>query len=152
MLANVMTRILQNKIRACETPGEIEKIHERLVDEFYNGKYLVVVEEEENGKKEKYFFKRYCLGALEKKLRDEGKTDEEIAEKLEDNVGMPVFSGVLRDAEFFEDHESADSTVTFINHNYDLNAMVKPAWYFNPNVGKRIEKWLSEDMDEEEEE
>jgi hypothetical protein len=146
MLAHVMSGVLENKIHACETPDEIRELHKRIEDEFYMDKYvLTMTQENEDGKKELYFFRNFCLGAMEARLKEDGKTDEEIAKETEDACGDPVFSPRRIDAMFFEDHESADSSATFIRHNYNCDVRIDPAWYYNPNVKDRLEKWLSEE-------
>lgn len=145
-LVHVMSGILENKIHACETPDEIRELHKRIEDEFYMDKYvLTMVQEGDDGKKGLYYFRKYCIGAMEARLKEEGKTDEEIAKETEDACGDPVFSPRLIDAMFFEDHESADSSATFIRHNYGLDVKIDPAWYYNPNVKERLKKWLDEE-------
>lgn len=151
--ARVMPVILRNKVHACETPDEIRKIYERVMDEFYDGKYVLIMKQkDDDGKEQVYFFRKYCLGAMEARLKDEGKTDAEIEEATNDAVGDPVFSPRLKDCEFFEDHESADSSAVFINHNYGLGVEVMPAWYFNPNVKKRMMDFIDGKNDEPERE
>ena len=145
-LAHVMSGVLENKLHACETPDEIREMHKRIETEFYMDKYvLTMVEENENGKKSLLFFRKYCLGSMEARLKEEGKTDEEIAKETEDACGDPVFSPRPIDAMYFEDHESADSSAVFIRHNYDLDVRIDPAWYYDPNVKERLEKWLNEE-------
>lgn len=145
-LAHVMSGVLLNKIHACETPDEIRGLHKRIEDEFYMDKYvLTMIQENEDGKNELYYFRKYCLGVMEARLKEEGKTEEEIAKETEDACGDPVFSPRLIDAMFFEDHESADSSATFIRHNYGFDVKIDPAWYYNPNVKERLEKWLNEE-------
>jgi len=149
-LAGVMTKVLKNKINACETPDEIRKVHERIEMEFYMDKFLVVSKEnDETGKTTGiYFFMKYCRTAMENRMRDEGKTEDEIAEEMtEDAVGDPVFSTRLSDAEFFEDYEMADSCASFIRHNYGTDVEVVPAWHYDPNVEKRLIDWLNREVD-----
>lgn len=148
LLCHVMTRVLENKIHACETPEEIRNVHRRIWDEFYDGKYVLTMTGKDDGEKEKlYFFRKYCLGAMEARLKEEGKTDEEIAVETEDACGDPVFTDRKIQAMYFEDHESADSSATFIRHNYGLDVRVDPAWYYNPNAQERLKKWLDEEVE-----
>ena len=146
-LTHVLTGVLENKIHACETPDEIREVHKRIESEFYMDKYVLVLEDKsEGGKKSLYFFRKYCAGAMAARLKAEGKTDEEIEKETEDACGDPVFSPRLIDAMFFEDHESADSSATFIRHNYDMDVKIEPAWYFDPNVKERLQKWIDEEV------
>ena len=146
-LTHVLTGVLENKIHACETPDEIREVHKRIESEFYMDKYVLVLEDKsEDGKKSLYFFRKYCAGALAARLKAEGKTDEEIEKETEDACGDPVFSPRLIDAMFFEDHESADSSAKFIRHNYDMDVKIEPAWYFDPNVKERLQKWIDEEV------
>lgn len=146
-LIHVLTGVLENKIHACETPDEIREVHKRIESEFYMDKYVLILEDKsEDGKKSLYFFRKYCTGALAARLEAEGKTDEEIEKETEDACGDPVFSPRLIDAMFFEDHESADSSATFIRHNYGMDVKIEPAWYFDPNVKERLQKWIDEEV------
>ena len=147
VMAHVLTKVIENKIHACETPDEIRELHKRIEDEFYMDKYvLTMVSENDEGRKELYFFRKFCIGAMEARLKEEGKTEEEIAKETEDACGDPVFSGRLIDAMFFEDHEAADSSATFIRNNYGLDVRIDPAWYYNPNVKERLHKWINEEV------
>lgn len=146
-LIHVLTGVLENKIHACETPDEIREVHKRIESEFYMDKYVLILEDKsEDGKKSLYFFRKYCTGAMAARLKAEGKTDEEIEKETEDACGDPVFSPRLIDAMFFEDHESADSSATFIRHNYGMDVKIEPAWYFDPNVKERLQKWIDEEV------
>lgn len=146
VLCHVMTRILANKIHACETPDEIRDVHRRIQDEFFSDKYvLTMTAENEDGKKELYFFRKFCIDAMKARLQGEGKTEEEIAKETEDAAGDPVFSDRRLQAMYFEDHETADSSAAFIRSNYDLDVRIDPAWYYNPNVKERMKKWLDEE-------
>ena len=70
-LAHVMSGVLLNKIHACETPDEIREMHKRIETEFYMDKYvLTMVSEDKYGKKELYFFRKFCLGAMEARLKE----------------------------------------------------------------------------------
>ena len=150
VLCHVMTKVLENKIHACETPDEIRDVHRRIWDEFYMDKYVVTMTtENDDGKKELYFFRKFCLGAMEARLKEEGKTEEEIAKETEDACGDPVFTGRKIQAMYFEDHEAADSSATFIRHNYGLDVNVDPAWYYNPNVKERMMKFINEEAEKE---
>ena len=146
-LSHIMTGVLENKIHACETADEIRAIHKRVEDEFYMDKYvLTVVEEDKYGNKKQYYFRKYCIDAMKARLKEDGRTEEEIEKETEDACGNPVFSPRLIDAMFFEDHESADSSAVFIRHNYGLDVKIDPAWYYNPNVKERLEKWINEEV------
>jgi len=147
MLAHVLTKVIENKIHACETPDEIREVHKRIESEFYIDKYVLILEDKsEDGKKSLYFFRKYCTDAMIARLKAEGKTAEEIEKETEDACGNPVFSPRLIDAMFFENHEDADSSATFINHNYKLDVKIEPAWYFDPNVKERLKKWIDEEV------
>lgn len=146
-LIHVLTGVLENKIHACETPDEIREVHKRIESEFYMDKYVLILEDKsEDGKKSLYFFRKYCPDAMAARLKDEGKSAEEIEKETEDACGDPVFSPRLIDAMFFENHEDADSSATFINHNYKLDVKIEPAWYFDPNVKERLKKWIDEEV------
>ena len=147
-LTSVMTRILHNKVHACETPDEIRKLYTRIEDEFYMDKYVLIMkEEDEDGNKNVYFFRKYCQVAMEARLSEEGKDEDGIAKEMEDAIGDPVFTNLRRQAEYFEDYEAADSSATFIRHNYGLDVEVKPAWYFNPNVEQRFMDFINENAE-----
>lgn len=148
-LIHVLTGVLENKIHACETPDEIRDVHKRIESEFYMDKYVLVLEDKsEDGKKSLYFFRKYCTDAMAARLKEEGKSAEEIEKETEDACGDPVFTPRIIDAMFFENHEDADSSATFINHNYKLGVKIDPAWYFDPNVKERLQKWLDEEVDD----
>lgn len=155
-LTQVMSRIMHNKIHACENAEEIRHVWGRLQDEFYNDKYVLTVKErvaDEDGGDEKerlLLFSGYCKEEERRRLEKEGRTDEEIEDALDEVVGTPTFSEYVRNADCFEDYGTAASNATYINHNYHLNAEVKPAWYYNPNVKKRLEAWLGEEEETKE--
>lgn len=151
-LVGVMGKVLKNKIHACETPDEIRKVHERVEMEFYMDKFLVVSREKDEAGKTTgiYFFRKYCRTAMENRLREEGKTEDEISEEMtEDAVGDPVFSSRLSDAVFYEDYETADSCASFIRHNYGTDVEIEPAWHYDPNVEKRLIEWLNREGEED---
>ena len=83
-------------------------------------------------------FRKFCPGALEAKLREEGKTEEEIQEELEEKEGLPVFSTNPKDAFLFESMEQAHSNMIYINHNYAMNVDVHDALILNARGAKRF--------------
>ena len=149
ILAHVLSQVIKNKVHACETPDEIRELYKRIESEFYMDKYVIIMtDKSEDGKESLYFFRKYCTNAMAARLKDEGKSAEEIEKETEDACGDPVFSPRIIDAMFFEDHESAHSSATFINHNYKLDVKIEPAWYFDQNVKERLQKWLDEEVDD----
>lgn len=149
-LSLVMGKVMENLVHACETPEEIRELHKRIETEFYCDKYVVTTtRKDEDGSKELIFFERYCTERIEKKLRADGKTEEEIEDALLEDCGDPVFCNRPIDANYFEDHEFADSTATFLRKRFKIKANVEPAWYFDPNAKERLEKWLSENEEED---
>ena len=146
----VMGKILENPINACETQEEVFEYQDRVESEFYHDKYVVTVESKDaNGKKILLFFDKFCTDRLEKELREQGKTEEEIEEALLEESGDPVFVDYSLYANYFENYDFADSTAQFLKKRCKLKAKAEPAWYFDRNAAKRLKKMLSE-VDEEE--
>lgn len=138
-LIGIRSDVVVNLVHACETPDEIRELNRRIENEFYMDKYAITAHtKDEEGKEMIVYFRKFCKGATEAKLREEGKTPEEIEKELEDAVGEPAFSAQSRDAYFFENHEDADGAATYINSNYGVGAEVKPAWYLNHKAVKRF--------------
>ena len=147
---HVMGQVLKNWIAARETAEEIREMRERIESEFYRDKYVVTTDSEtEDGKKYLAFFRKFCQGPMEERYREEGKSEEEITKLMEDDIGMPVFSNLVRDAEYFEDHEDAEGTATHIRSRWDLEVKVVPAWHFDRRIKERLLKALDENPEGE---
>lgn len=119
----------------CETPDEIRAMHERIRNLYYDGKYyLSEKSEDENGKPTLIYFRKYCPGLMEARLKKEGKTEEEIEEAITEHQGDPAFTDVSKYAMLFESLEDAESNKIYLNHNFKVNLEVHPAFLLN---GKR---------------
>lgn len=152
-ITHVMGRILKNKVHACETPDEIREMHKRIESEFYLGKYVITTEREtEDGKKELIFFKSFCTKMIEERMKEEGKTEEEIEQALLEDIGDPVFCDRSIEANFYEDYEDAEGVAHYLRKTCELDVSIKPAWYFDRNAQERLMKWLDETKEEDEKE
>ena len=137
---HVFTKAVSNLIRACDSADEVRKLHNNLESEFYWDKYVITLQsEDEDGKKALYFFQKLCMASKVRRLKEEGKTDSQIDDMIEDGeAGDPVFSGRSKDAEYFENHDSAESMAEYIRHNYDMDVQIDPAWYYDPHAKQRL--------------
>ena len=124
----------------CETPDEIRAMHERIRNMYYAGKYyLSEKSEDENGKPTLIYFRKYCPGLMASRLKEEGKTEEEIEEAIREHEGDPAFTDASKYAMLFESLEDAESHKTYLNHNFKVNLEVHPAFLLN---GKRCREML----------
>ena len=148
---HVMTKVLANKIHACESPDEVRNLHNKIESEFYWDKYVVVLKEkEEYGKGSVMFFRKFCLDATRARLLAEGKTEDEIDRMVDDDdCGDPVFTEKSRQAMYFENHDNADSAATYIKHNYHLDVEIDPAWYYDTHARQRLIDWINDNSDEQ---
>ena len=152
MIRDVMNRVMETWIAACDTKEELRKMNERIESEFYQDKYAVVIKEtDEDGKPHRYLFRKYCEGAMRARMEEEGKSEEEILETLEDRDGDPVFTEDPMQAEFMESHEMADATARYIKAQYQLETEVDPAWFYDHKGVKRVLDAIFEETDEDEE-
>ena len=137
---------------ACETPDEIRKVHEKIRRAYYDGKYYLSEKTtDEDGKPILLYFRKYCKGAMEARLKAEGKTQEEIEETLREKDGDPAFTSKGEFARLFESMEHAESHRTYINHNYQMNLTVNPAWMLdNKTCKEMLDKILKGDWEEDE--
>lgn len=157
-LGPMMDRILEGRRNACENGEEVKTLYERVDDEFYNNKFVVVIrdEVEENGKtkKRKRFFQRFSTEKEEAQLRAEGKTEEEIQEALLETAGELILCDRAFQAEYFENYGFASATANYLKHARGMDAEVSEAWLFSPNAIKRFKKllqeWKKEDAEEKE--
>ena len=155
-LSRMMDRILENRRNACDDDEEAKVLYERVDDEFYIDKFVVVIrdEVEENGKtkKRKRFFQRFSTEKEEAQLRAEGKTEEEIQEALLETAGELTLCDRAFQAEYFENYGFASATANYLKHARGMDAEVSEAWLFSPNAIKRFEKllqeWKKEDAEE----
>lgn len=115
----------------CETPDEIRAMHERIRNLYYDGKYYLSETTEEDGKPAIVYFRKYCAGRMAARLKEEGKSQDEIAEAVQEHEGDPAFTTDGRYAKLFESMEEADSNKTYLNHNYHTNLEVHPAFLLN---------------------
>jgi hypothetical protein len=65
------------------------------------------------------------------RLKEEGKSQDEIAEAVQEHEGDPVFTTEGMYAKLFESMEEADSHKAYLNHNYHTNLEVHPAFLLN---------------------
>ena len=136
---HVMTKVLSSKIRACESPEEVRKLHNDTESEFYWDKYVVTFMDKDDGKKRVLFFRKFCLDAMKARLREEGKTEEEIDSMVDDgDCGDPVFTEKSRQALYYENHDTAESTATYIKSNYGIDVQIDPAWYYDTHAKQRL--------------
>ena len=137
---HVLTKAMSNLIHACESADEVRKLHNNIESEFYWDKYVITLSgKDEDGKKTLVFFQKLCMASKVRRLREEGKTDTEIDEMINDGeAGDPVFSFRSKDAEYFEAHDSADSMAEYIRHNYDMDVQIDPAWYYDRHAKQRL--------------
>lgn len=149
----VMTRVLQREINACETEQEVWNLEDRIESEFYRDKYVVMIKEmDEDGHRHNYLFRKYCEGAMRAKMEEEGKSEKEILETLEDRDGDPVFTEDPMQADFMEDHEMADATARYIKSAYGLETEVEPAWFYNHKTVKKVLDAIFNEPEDEKEE
>jgi len=144
---HVFTKAVANLIHACESPDEVRKLHNSLESEFYWDKYVITLEgEDEDGKKRLVFFRKLCMESKVARLKEAGKTDEEIGAMIDSGeAGDPVFSLRDKDAEFFESHDSADSMAEYIRHNYGMDVKIDPAWYYDRHAKQRLMDLIDND-------
>lgn len=127
-------------IVTCETPDEIRAMHERIRNMYYAGKYyLSEKSEDEDGKPTLIYFRKYCPGLMASRLKEEGKTEEEIEEAIREHEGDPAFTDAGKYAKLFESMEDAESHRAYLNHNFKMNLEVYPAFLLN---GKRCRQML----------
>ena len=91
-------------VLSCESPDEIRALHEHIRKSYYRGKYyLSQTEKDETGKPVSIlYFRKYCPGAMEARLEEEGKSKEEIEEALRESEGDPAFTTDGKYAFLFE--------------------------------------------------
>ena len=141
---HIFTKVLSNMIHACESPDDVRKLHDKIESEFYWDKYVVTLKDKDNyGKGSVVFLRKFCLDAMKARLREEGKTDEEINLLVDEgDCGDPVFTEKSRQALYYENHENAESAATYIKHNYHLDVQIDPAWYYDTHARQRLIDWL----------
>ena len=138
-------------VHTCESPDEIRELAERIRKAYYVGKYCLTEKtEDENGKPMLIYFRKYCPGAMAARLKEEGKTEEEIREIMQDEEGDPAFTYESKFAKLFESMESADSYKVYLNHNYNMHLEVEPAYRLDAKVCKELLDKLLKDDDETE--
>lgn len=126
----------------CETPEEVRAMHERIRNGYYSGKYYLSEKSEDgDGKPQLIYFRKYCPGLMRARLKDEGKTEEEIEEAITDHQGDPAFTDISKYAKLFESMEEATDHMIFLNHNYGTHLEVHPAFLLN---GKRCREFLDQ--------
>lgn len=144
----MMDRILESRCKACEDEEEIEALCTRVENQFYKGKFIVVIRPKQTDPEKpvakRLYFRKFCTEIQEAKWREEGKTEEEIDKLLVDYVGEPVFTENVLDAEYFEEYGFASSTAGYLNHNYEMSAKVDEAYMHNPKAIQRIKEMFME--------
>ena len=158
IISAVMNKILKNVLRSCDTNEEAEKWKNRVEGEFYGKKYVIQIVPEKGAEPaEPIFFRGFCPGVLETKMREEGKSQEEIEEALDRCEGIPAFGTGEQDAWFFEDHWHATNAAKSIRRwDENLKVEVIDAFRASPRMLRRIYESLmkkieSKAQDEEEE-
>lgn len=148
---HLFTKVLANKIHACESPEDVRRLHDRIESEFYRDKYVITAKEKDNyGKGGMLFFRKFCFDVKRARLLEEGITEAEIAQQEEEgDVGDPVFTRKSRQARYYDDYESAENSAIFIKRNYDLEVDIDPAWYYDPHAKQRLLDWLNEEDHEQ---
>ena len=73
------------------------------------------------------------------RLKEEGKTEEEIEEAITEHQGDPAFTDASKYAMLFESLEEAESHRAYLNHNFNVHLEVHPAFLLN---GKRCREVL----------
>lgn len=128
-LADVMTRVMEEKLDLCHTEGEIDEVFARVGREFYADKYIVLMRYTgEDGDKGEIYFKSFCTHPLVVKMREEGMSEEEIWKALEEETGEPAFVSAAWDAQYFESYADAEAVSKHINDNYEIVTEVSPAF------------------------
>ena len=125
----VTSCIKRRLVLACDSPDEIRELHERIRKGYYFGKYyLCQTDTDEDGKKTVLYFRKYCPGAMEARMEEEGATKEEIEEAMIEKDGDPAFTTEGKYAQLFESMEEAYSHRAYLNHNYNMNLDVCEAF------------------------
>ena len=125
----VSSCIKRELVLTCESPDEIRALHERIRKGYYFGKYyLSQTDRDESGKPTSIlYFRKYCPGAMEARLKEEGKSKEEIEEAMREKDGDPVFTTDSKYAFLFESMEETESHKAYLNHNYHMALETSPA-------------------------
>ena len=135
-------------VLSCESPDEIRALHDRIRKSYYRGKYyLSQTENDETGKPVSiFYFRKYCPGAMEARLEEEGKSKEEIEEALRESEGDPAFTTDGKYAFLFESLEEAETNRSYLNHNYNMNLKSSAAFLLDTkSVKALLDKLLKDD-------
>ena len=136
-------------IAPCETPEETQEVISKINDAYYRGKYyLCETSKDENGKLMTVYFRKYCPGLLAARLKEEGKTQEEIAEAVREEEGDPAFTTDAKYAKLFESMEEADSHMQHLNYRCKTRLEVRPAFLLNHKASKRFLDSLLKEKEE----
>lgn len=127
--AHIMTKVMEDELRACETPDEVRALHERLRKEWMRDKYVIVGND--NG--ENVFYRKMCP----------------VGENGEDN---PVFCSQIRLAHTWSDHFVATTTAEYITDNFGVETKVEPLYLFamTNEDAKKLLHAIFDDKDEPE--
>ena len=128
--AHIMTKVMEDELRACETPNEVRALHERLRKEWMHDKYVIVGND--NG--QNVFFRKMC-GAMN-----------------DDGDKQPVFCSKIRLANTYDDHFAATTMAWYLSQNWDLEVKVEPLYLFamTNEDAKKLLHAIFDDKDEPE--
>lgn len=135
-------------VLSCESPDEIRALHDRIRKSYYRGKYyLSQTEKDESGKPVSIlYFRKYCPGAMEARLEEEGKSKEEIEEALRESEGDPAFTTDSKYAFLFESMEDAETQRSYLNHHCNMNLKSSAAFLLDAkSVKTMLDKLLKDD-------
>jgi hypothetical protein len=118
-----------------DTREESKKLLLELEREYYLRRYAVTMKDDEGT----YYFRKMCAGALEARMKQEGKSDEEIQQALEDGETLPVFSSDKKLAEVLDDYYIAE-IIKKRCEDEGLTVEIVPAIY--TANGKFTKYWL----------
>ena len=149
----VSSCIRRQLVNTCESPDEIKALHERIRKAYYADKYyLSETTQEDDGGFEVLYFRKYCPGVMAARLKEEGKTEEEIEQAIQEEDGDPVFTDNPKYAQLFEGMEEADANMKFLNNHMGMDLEVFPAFLLDTKGCKELlDKLLKEDDEEQKE-
>lgn len=144
----VSSCIRRQLVNTCETPDEIKTLHERIRKAYYADKYYLseTTQDDENGF-ETLYFRKYCPGVMAARLKEEGKTEEEIEQAIQEEDGDPVFTDNPKYAQLFESMEAADANMKFLNNRMGMDLEVFPAWLLDTKTCKEAMQRLFNEME-----
>ena len=126
---------------AGDSKAETTTLLLELEREYYLRRYVVTTKDGDD----RYYFRKMCAVALEARMKEEGKSEEEIHKALEDGEALPVFSSDRKLARVFDDHADAE----YIKKRCEEEGMtveIVPAIYIDSGRFQRY--WLDTLLDE----